>query len=923
MARKSNDWTGMTLSDGRYAIAAKLGEGGMGLVYRARDTRLGMDVVIKVPRQAMLDDPEFSGRFAREIRSLVKLSHPCIVKVTDVGQQDGLPFAIMQYLSGGSLEDRLVDPSGRAVAVDPITVPGWLQGVASALDYVHSQGFVHRDVKPGNILFDSQGYSFLGDFGVIKALAASEATRSKAATGAGLVLGTPEYMAPELIMGGKVDGRADQYALAVTVYEALCGRRPFEATNATALLVLQTTQAPVPVTELRPNLPDRLSRAVLKGMAKDPSQRHANCAALATAVVAALEASPAFSPGRPPAATPASSESMKVLCPSCGKKIAMSLATYNNLKRTGKSFTCPACQGPVQVASEKTQVLAAPTPDPGSSRSATQKLPVPSPDRGSSRTDTQKLPVLSPEPGSSRSATQKLPVPVHDPGSSRSGTQKLPALDHAETSPGGPAGGSSPTIEEIDFANVLTDDEAEVAPRDRVKTPIVGRPRTQLLPQGPVEDPDQPMAKPSWLPWAGVGATLVLLLAVTAYALALRGARDSSAAADPATVVQEINTFPEEDVPTPLDEMAETVESDPLETPTPAGNPSATLTASTSVEQRGPFSPPSETGTVERPAPVAAPAESLTPVPVPITPAAPETTAADPASKPLALVSESTSDPSLPSRAGSPTAGPLQKPDIRNDNVTLTEILTNPEKYGGQELSPKGVFRTARLISYPTGVGTPTIKVMESGMSIRQLSLGNYVVSPIDGGRVSSLEIDSKIAEKLIANQVASRNYTVNDSEGNWLNRVAKLNVCVLRDTGTSTGTPWICRIVRIDFLIGLNAPRISEHKYSKAFGTYTVTPDVELTAIANGDDWQKRLGSHFIVNLGKAAKFLKTQQSLQRSAAFNMAISSAINRSIAASAAANAAREAATQRALTPGPPPNVRTLFNQEVELNAELAR
>src|SRR3954462_10002838 len=105
MTKTANDWTGSTLSDGRYLVAAKLGEGGMGIVYRARDRNLDTDVVIKVPRRAMLDDPEFADRFAREVRSLVKLSHPNIVKVTDVGEHDGMPFAVMQYLSGGSLED--------------------------------------------------------------------------------------------------------------------------------------------------------------------------------------------------------------------------------------------------------------------------------------------------------------------------------------------------------------------------------------------------------------------------------------------------------------------------------------------------------------------------------------------------------------------------------------------------------------------------------------------------------------------------------------------------------------------------------------------------------------------------------------------------------------------------------------------------
>src|SRR5262249_34266707 len=163
---------------------------------RALDRNIEADVVVKVPRQAMMEDPEFAGRFTREIRSLVKLSHPHIVKVTDVGDWEGTPFAVMQFLSGGSLEDRRpVGPDRRPVPCDPKEVPRWLTAVAEALDYVHAQGYVHRDVKPGNILFDDQGHAFLSDFGVAKVLALSTASppSQTARTGTGMVLGTPEY----------------------------------------------------------------------------------------------------------------------------------------------------------------------------------------------------------------------------------------------------------------------------------------------------------------------------------------------------------------------------------------------------------------------------------------------------------------------------------------------------------------------------------------------------------------------------------------------------------------------------------------------------------------------------------------------------------------------------------------------------------
>ena len=252
----SHDWEGLTLAGGRYRITAKLGEGGMGFVYRALDQNIDADVVIKVPRQAMMDDPEFAGRFTREIRSLVKLSHPHIVKVTDVGTCEGTPFAVMQYLPGGSLEDqRPAGPDGQVLPCDPRNVSRWLIAVAEALDYIHGQGYVHRDVKPGNILFDALGHAFLSDFGVAKVLASSDRTRAAsqtAMTGAGMVLGTPEYMAPELIMGEPFDGRVDQYALAITVYEMLCGRRPFEDETKTKVLVLHTSKAPPPLTRVVP-----------------------------------------------------------------------------------------------------------------------------------------------------------------------------------------------------------------------------------------------------------------------------------------------------------------------------------------------------------------------------------------------------------------------------------------------------------------------------------------------------------------------------------------------------------------------------------------------------------------------------------------------------------------------------------------------
>jgi hypothetical protein len=288
-----------------------------------------------------MDDPEFAGRFTREIRSLVKLSHPHIVKVTDVGTLEGMPFAVMQYLPGGSLEDqRPTGPGGQPLPSDPKKISRWLSAIAAALDYIHTQGYVHRDVKPGNILFDGLGHAFLSDFGVAKVLASSTNTAPSqtAMTGAGMVLGTPEYMAPELIMGEPFDGRVDQYALAITVYELLCGRRPFEDETKTRVLVLHTSKPPAPLTAWCQTLPDRLSQVVLKGLAKDPADRYATCAELAKAVAAAAEGAVARD------------DRVRIKCTACGKTGSLSAADFAKLKAGGGRANCPACKSPIDIS---------------------------------------------------------------------------------------------------------------------------------------------------------------------------------------------------------------------------------------------------------------------------------------------------------------------------------------------------------------------------------------------------------------------------------------------------------------------------------------------------------------------------------------------------------------------------------------------
>jgi serine/threonine protein kinase len=324
-------WVGKTLAGGRYRVTALLGEGGMGAVYRAHDAHLDTEVVIKVPKAGLLADQNFAARFGREVRSLVRLAHAHIVRVLDVGEYQGLPFAVMQFLVGGSLRERLDCNSGAGTAAALADLASWLPGVADALDYIHRQGYVHRDVKPDNILFDATGHVYLGDFGIAKALADAEGARTTAfRTVAGLVIGTPQYMAPELAVGGAVSGAADQYALAVTAYEAVCGRLPFDGATEVTLAVQHATRPAPPPHEVTAGVPLALSAALLRGLCKEPAGRFPDCRSLAQALLVPLQAlaaphpatareAPQVVPAKAPmpvSAVPAAGPEHR--CPSCG-----------------------------------------------------------------------------------------------------------------------------------------------------------------------------------------------------------------------------------------------------------------------------------------------------------------------------------------------------------------------------------------------------------------------------------------------------------------------------------------------------------------------------------------------------------------------------------------------------------------------------
>jgi serine/threonine protein kinase len=223
---------------GPYRITGQLGKGGMGVVFRAWDEVIGRTVAVKVIRMDQLGDPIQRQRLLREAKSAGMLSHSGIVTVFHVLEQDDLTIIVMQFVNGPSLEALLrVGP-----APDRSTLLRIITESAAALDYAHKKGVIHRDIKPANILIDDDGAVKICDFGVAKS-----ASGGSTLTETGVSVGTPHYMAPEQIEARQVDGRTDQYALAVITYQLLAGRQPFQADSIGALFyqILRLTPPPI------------------------------------------------------------------------------------------------------------------------------------------------------------------------------------------------------------------------------------------------------------------------------------------------------------------------------------------------------------------------------------------------------------------------------------------------------------------------------------------------------------------------------------------------------------------------------------------------------------------------------------------------------------------------------------------------------
>ena len=249
--------------ESRYQVLQELGRGGMGIVYQAYDKQLKEQVALKIISPLFGNDPDAVERLKREVSSARRISHPNVIRIFDIGESSGLHFVSMEYFAGASLKDYVK----RHGALSLIQAKNIVLQICDGLLAAHGQGVIHRDLKSHNIIINSANHIKIIDFG----LARSAYTEGMTATG--LILGTPEYMAPEQVAGKKVDERADIYSLGIILYEIFTGRVPFTGDSPIAVGFQQLKDPPPDPREINPQVPEDVTAIILKALEKDPFRR--------------------------------------------------------------------------------------------------------------------------------------------------------------------------------------------------------------------------------------------------------------------------------------------------------------------------------------------------------------------------------------------------------------------------------------------------------------------------------------------------------------------------------------------------------------------------------------------------------------------------------------------------------------------------
>ena len=250
--------TGSTFA-GRYQIIEELGKGGMGKVYRVLDKKLNEEVALKLIRPEVSSDKQTIERFNNELKLARKIAHRNVGKMYELMEDAGTHFITMEYVPGQDLRG-LIRQMGRLTTGKAVSIAGQ---ICEGLEEAHRLGVVHRDLKPGNILIDRDGNAKIMDFGIARSLS------GKGITGAGVMIGTPEYMSPEQVEGKEVDERSDIYSLGIVLYEMVTGRAPFEGDTPLSIAHKHKYESPVDPKKINPQVPEDVSRLILRCLEMD------------------------------------------------------------------------------------------------------------------------------------------------------------------------------------------------------------------------------------------------------------------------------------------------------------------------------------------------------------------------------------------------------------------------------------------------------------------------------------------------------------------------------------------------------------------------------------------------------------------------------------------------------------------------------